>query len=149
MDKRLNDHTLYMRRWREQQGEKYRAYMKAWRAAHKAKISAYNKQYQKEHAVEHRAINKRWRENHPERQVALGKAGAAHQRYPGTLSLYDVMSVIEKSGRKCFWCGKEDLKGRDLTLEHLKPVNDVAKLVVACHSCNCKKLHRTYWPILG
>jgi hypothetical protein len=138
--KRIDDRTLYMRRWREKNRAKNDRYQAAWKKAHRTEIALYNKLYRRAHAKEHRERNARWREANRERFDAGLKVAAAKRRYPGDLCVADVLAVIEKSGRRCHWCGKSKLKGRDLTLEHLKPVNDLAHLTVACLSCNAARL---------
>ena len=59
-----------------------------------------------------------------------------NSRFPGTLTVEDLKKVIEASGGKCCWCGKENLRGRDLTFEHLSHANDPNTFAVACYSCN-------------
>lgn len=138
-DKKLY-RRLYMRKWRDKNREKNDSYQAEWKKAHKAEVSLYNKLYRQAHAKEHREINARWRKNHPDRFDAGLKAAAAKRRYPGEITAADVLVVIERCDRKCYWCGKANLAGRDLTLEHLKPVNDLAHLTVACLSCNAARL---------
>lgn len=72
------------------------------------------------------------------------KAAAANRRYSGRLTGSDVATVFAKANRTCFHCGKKRLRGRDLTLEHLRPVNDVRYLVVSCLACNVARI-----PIRG
>jgi len=53
--------------------------------------------------------------------------------------------LIEKYGKKCFWCGK-DLDDDDITLDHYIPKfeggpNATDNLRLACVSCNHKR-HR-------
>ncbi|HEV3303058.1 MAG TPA: hypothetical protein VG055_25625 [Planctomycetaceae bacterium] len=71
------------------------------------------------------------------------KAASANLKYPGHLTADDVMAVFEKSKRTCCHCGKKNLRGMDLTLEHLKPINDVRYLAISCHACNVARIpHR-------
>jgi hypothetical protein len=68
------------------------------------------------------------------------KACAANRRYPGHLTAADVEFVMERGKRTCHHCGKKNLRGMNLTLEHLKPVNDVRYLAVSCHACNVARI---------
>jgi len=61
----------------------------------------------------------------------------------GTLLGYEVREyLLEKFGRKCVYCGKEDIK--DLEVEHIIPKtrggsNRISNLTLACQKCNSKK----------
>lgn len=90
----------------------------------------------------------RWKAANPELAIATSKANLAKRRYPNTGELDGamVLEVIRRAGGKCHWCGKENLKGRDLTLEHLQPVNQIEHLTIACARCNCAKLANTKDP---
>ena len=60
----------------------------------------------------------------------------------GELQGYEVREyVLEKFGRKCSYCGKQDVP---LEIEHITPKakggsNRVSNLCLACHECNTKK----------
>lgn len=64
----------------------------------------------------------------------------ANRRYPGEITSEDVLAVFERGNRTCVHCGKAELSGRDLTIEHLRPVNDVRFIAVSCFSCNAAKI---------
>lgn len=81
-----------------------------------------------------------FRRAHPELQKYRQAARLANQRYPGRLTVTDARRIFEASGGICYWCKRDGLKGWQLTLEHLKPVNDPAYIVAACYSCNCARL---------
>lgn len=54
------------------------------------------------------------------------------------------VSVIDRDGHKCRYCGKSGLYKRALTLDHLVPVvrggkDELSNVVVSCMHCNCKK----------
>jgi len=61
----------------------------------------------------------------------------------GTLFGYEVREyLLEKFGRKCAYCGKENVK--DLEIEHIIPKtrggsNRISNLTLACQKCNLKK----------
>jgi 5-methylcytosine-specific restriction endonuclease McrA len=65
----------------------------------------------------------------------------------GTLFGYEVREyLLEKFGRKCAYCGKENIP--DLEVEHIIPKtrggsNRVGNLTIACKKCNLKKGNRT------
>ncbi len=73
-----------------------------------------------------------------ERRIFTAKAASANRAYRGKghITLEDIVEVVKNSGRTCHWCNKKNLQGRDLTLEHLKPINDKKYLAIACQSCN-------------
>lgn len=60
----------------------------------------------------------------------------------------DRAAIIARDGRVCYLCGKSNLRGRDLTLDHVVPLfrggNHTAdNLRVACDYCNKSKGART------
>lgn len=60
----------------------------------------------------------------------------------GTLTGTDVRAVLLPA--VCFYCGREDLKGVDLTLDHRLPLhlggpNTPVNIVCSCQSCNKSK----------
>lgn len=57
-------------------------------------------------------------------------------RFPGVLSAGDLRDIIVRDGPICCWCGKGDLRGRELTFEHLGHTNDVSTMTIACARCN-------------
>lgn len=135
--------------------EKRAEYMRNFRATH-PDYKIYMREYRKKHRAKVYADRQAWREANRERNAKLAnnwyhthlfiatcgkKAAAANKYYPGKLTTKDVAGVIEKSGRKCHWCGRENLSGQNLTLEHLRPINDIQYLVIACKSCNSARLH--------
>lgn len=67
-------------------------------------------------------------------------SGVEYQQ--GTLAGYEVREyLLEKWGRKCAYCGKEDVQ---LEVEHIIPKsrggsNRISNLTLACRSCNLKK----------
>lgn len=71
-------------------------------------------------------------------------AGMEYQQ--GTLQGYEIREyLLEKWGRKCVYCQKEDVS---LEIEHLIPKsrggsNRASNLTVACHPCNQKKNNLT------
>ena len=68
-------------------------------------------------------------------------SGVEYQQ--GTLKGYEVREyLLEKFGRKCAYCGKENIPG--LEVEHIIPKardgsNRVSNLTIACKKCNDKK----------
>lgn len=120
-------------------------YMKKWRAANKDRIRQYRRKQYIEHREEQIAYSTRWGQENPERFSLQRKAVSANLRYSGKITTADVEAVIARCGRMCHWCGKQDLANRDLTLEHLRPINDPRHLVIACLSCNAAKI-QIYGP---
>ena len=65
----------------------------------------------------------------------------------GELLGYEIREyLLEKFGRKCAYCGKENIK--DLEVEHIIPKtrggsNRVSNLTIACKKCNLKKSNQT------
>lgn len=133
--------SVYMRKWREKKGEAWKEYMRKWRANHKAQVKANRKSYyQRTRQVEiDRAKN--WASENPEKAKNIGRARKATIKYSGSIDAAGVKEIFERDNYTCYWCGKSDLKGRDLTLEHLEPINCKDKLKTACGSCNSARLH--------
>jgi len=67
----------------------------------------------------------------------------------GTLQGYEVREyLLEKFGRKCCYCGKENIPLIPLEIEHIIPksrggTNRIDNLCLACHECNQKKGNMT------
>jgi hypothetical protein len=118
----------------------YPEYMKRWRAANKARIKEWAKGWYRKNRVKEIARATQRVADDYGRHLLLCKVTKANLTYPGRLTLKDLLTVIERSGRRCYWCGKENLEGRDLTLEHLQPVNDVQHLTIACLTCNAARI---------
>ena len=83
---------------------------------------------------------KEYRQRDPWKTLMMVKAASANRRYPGKLTWRDMATVFERQGRICFYCGKTDLHGRDLTIEHIKPINDPQFLTVSCLACNIARI---------
>jgi hypothetical protein len=87
-------------------------------------------------------ISTEWNRRNPEWHKFATAARLANKRYPGKITTSDIAEIVVRSGRICHWCEKQDLSGRDLTLEHLRPENDKDSIVVACLSCNARRRQR-------
>jgi len=122
------------------QGYKDPDYMKKWREANKDKVRKQRKNYYEANKDRTKEEAVLWAKENAERVSFSNKAKSANQTYPGHLTVDDIAEIVEKSGRVCHWCGKENLEGEDLTLEHLKPTNDKRFLAIACNRCNAGKL---------
>ena len=135
-------HAAEMRAWREKNSEHYKAYRAQWRLSNAAHLKEYGRQRYEESKDHQKARATQWQKDHPERVRLQWKVAPANRRYPGTITVDDVVAVLKRCGRVCCWCGKSDLRDRDFTLEHLKPFNSRDCLAIACRSCNSKKFQR-------
>lgn len=116
-------------------------YMQKWRAVNAERIKQQRRAYYEAHRDRTKQEAMEWARSNRYRYALSCKAATANRRYQGKITIEDVETIIERCGRVCYWCGKADLAGRDLTLEHLKPMNDKSVIVIACHRCNCRRLH--------
>ncbi len=125
-----------------QSDERYRdpEYMAKWREANRERIKEYRKQRYLNHRKDEILAASRWISEHYDDFLLQRKAVSANARYPGTITTDDVRKIIEKCNGACHWCDKKNLKGRDLTIEHLAPVNNPDNIVLACFSCNCSRI---------
>lgn len=130
--------ATYMRGWRAKNAEHSKEYMRQWRAEHREQVKASRRAYYFANKEKANAESTRWSKENPEGP----RASRANARYDGKLSHREVRAVFARDNFTCYWCGKEDLKGDDLTIEHLEPHNDAECITTACRSCNSKKLHR-------
>lgn len=133
------DAAAYAKKYAQENKEKIHAYRKIWKAKNKDKTAVYRRRnylkYQearKKYANEHR---------NPARTLLGKKASCANKRYPGKITIKDIDFIIQRDGKKCHWCKKQITEKGDLTLEHLKPVNDVQYLTIACLACNNSRKH--------
>lgn len=113
---------------------------KRWAEEHADYLKAYKRAYHKKHRARYRKHLRAWVKKNPERNALLKKVTVANRLYPDRITLKDLLAVVEASGRKCHWCGKEGLAGRDLTLEHLQPFNRRECLAISCLSCNAARI---------
>lgn len=139
MDKK--SHAAYMREWRAAHPE-YAEYMRQYRIEHREKVYADRRAWRAQNRKRNAELALEWRAKNPVLAACATKASVANRRFPGKLTAQDVVEVVERSGYKCHWCGKENLQGADLTLEHLQPLNDKKYLVIACRSCNSAQKHK-------
>lgn len=139
--KDLKTHAAYMRKWRKKNGRKWKAYMKKWRSVNQGRIKSTRRRYYRKNRTIELASVKAWQKTNPLRRKAI-KAAFIARRYPGRIDANLVLFIFKRDKRTCHWCGKKNLRGRQLTLEHLKPRNSKRTLTVACLSCNTRRLHR-------
>jgi hypothetical protein len=113
-----------------------------WRARNRKRLKLWGKRYYARTKTKQKRKAIQWQKDNPERFRLITKAVSANAKYPGHLTVNQVEEIIQRCGRVCHWCGRENLSGRVLTLEHLKPINDSRFIVVACLQCNAAKLHK-------
>ena len=123
------------------QGYKDPLYMQKWRAANRERIRLSRRAYYEAHKADEIANAMRHIYEHYGRFLLGRRAVHANRRYQGRFSVADVAAIFDRDKRTCYWCGRENLTGRSLTLEHLKPVNDPAHVVTACLPCNAARKH--------
>ena len=134
-------HKRYMREWRKKNKKAYRKYRFKYLEDNKEKLKEQAKKYYVKHRKELIRQATERQNNHPLKSLRL-KVVSANKRYPDRIKLADVLFVVDKYKNTCHWCGKKDLQGRDLTLEHLKPINKREFLTLACLKCNGSKRHK-------
>lgn len=117
-------------------------YLATWRAANREHLKAYRHERYLAHRAEEIANAERWTGSNYERHLIQLKVSAANRRYPDHITIRDVDAVIAAANRTCRWCGKRNLKGKDLTLEHVEPFNRRECLGIACHACNAARIPR-------
>lgn len=125
------------------QGYKDPDYMKKWRAANRERLLQYSREKYAANREKAKAATISWQRRNPDRVRLTNKVACANKRYPGKITIDDLITIIERDGRKCKWCGRKNLNGWNLTLEHLQPYNSLETLTIACFRCNasrCSKL---------
>jgi hypothetical protein len=118
----------------------YPEYLKKWRAENKARIKEYAHKRYLEHREEAVQYALKTNKENPERHRLSSKIYAANSRYPGKITAKQFEEIVTRLGPTCYWCHKPGLSGRDLTLEHLQPINDPKYIVIACFECNAAKI---------
>lgn len=94
------------------------------------------------------AYKRRNRHRFRDRQKLYDAARHANERAakygsPGVLTPEDVETIL--ASRTCHWCGRSDLTGRDLTVDHIVGLHDKSatntrdNLAPSCSSCNARK----------
>lgn len=130
----------YQKKWAEENRDKINAAGKRWRDKNKEKRKIYRRKYY----LKHQEFLKEYSNSHRDRQRSqlCKRASRANKRYPGRITIKDIDFIVNRDGWNCYWCKKKIEKLNDLTLEHLKPVNKVEYLTIACLVCNCARLHK-------
>lgn len=133
----------YMRKWRKD-NEHFKEYQRKYREKNKARIAAQRAEHRRKNAKQIEERERARREADPFLFVCRKKAVKANKYYSDgpRLTADDIKAVVERCGWKCHWCGKKIEEPSDLTLEHLKPTNDLENLTIACLSCNSAKIHQ-------
>ena len=114
-------------------------YMQKYREAKQEQIAQQRREYYEKHRDELIRQATQRAKNDPFRRQLRARALFANSRYPGTITADDLLAVINRDGRICYWCGAEELDGFDLTIEHLEPINHIDYLTIACRSCNAAR----------
>jgi hypothetical protein len=109
---------------------------RAWKLANADRVKESRKRYYQKHKERTKKYSVDYQRAHPYETLLRNKAASANRRYPGSLSIADMRALVERDGRKCHWCGKDDLQNSDFTLEHLEPFNRLDCITIACLPCN-------------
>jgi len=143
----------YSDTWKINHSDKWKEYMQNYREKHKEQIRANRKAYYQLHKNDTKKYATEWHRQNPDKAEAINRVNSANKKYKGKLTAEMVRKIIIREKRTCHWCGKTNLHGRDLTLEHLERINDPEKIVLACFSCNAKRIigehHNQYSKIEG
>jgi 5-methylcytosine-specific restriction endonuclease McrA len=115
---------------------------KVWKSGNRSRLREYAKEYYAQNDQQIRAKAYEWRRKNVLLYSFYRKAFVANHRFPGHITAQELLAILDKQGTKCYWCGKDNLVGHDLTLEHLKPFNSPENLVFACRSCNSSNIPR-------
>src|SRR4029077_11652277 len=115
-------------------------YIRRWRHKNRKHVLTYSRNYYKTHADHYIRLASEWRKRNPYRWLLAQKATVCNRRYVGRFTMRDIEEILKRGDRTCFHCGKRPLEGRDLTIEHLRPVNDKRYVVVSCFSCNAARI---------
>lgn len=137
----MNKKTEYMKKWRAKNSKTWSEYMKGWREKNKEKLKKDRKIWYTKHKEQENNQARQWIKENKERWALHTRRTHANRRYPGKLTIKDVEEIVLTNKRMCYWCHKTELKGKDMTLEHLKPMNDKRFIVLACWKCNAARLH--------
>lgn len=132
--------AAYMREWRNNNREELLKKEQARRDKNREHTRTWKKEWYAKNSERVLNQQKARREADPWQALMYAKVNSANQRYPGKLKVAEVAEVFEKANRTCHWCGKKNLTGRDLTLEHLEPINDIRYLTVSCLACNSARI---------
>lgn len=131
---------------------------RAWRQANKQRIAETLRDYRKNNpdkigAIQRKHLAKLAQED-PARLKEYRRVGWANRRArekaaPGRFSRADVLRMTEAQGGRCWYCLK---KVEKLEVEHRIPLsrggsNDPSNLVMACGSCNKRKMTKMPWEL--
>lgn len=130
-------HAVAVKKWREQNKDKYKEQKKRDREKHKERYASYLKE---------------WRMSNKDRfRAYLNNRKSKHKN--GYVSPDEWLAILEKYDGKCIYCERSG----NLTQDHWIPLarggkHTASNIVPACQSCNRHKYTRTgeeYFALLG
>jgi hypothetical protein len=132
-----------MRKWRKDNLEKAKAYNIKHYHSHRQERIEYSINWIKENPDKYKEYVRKHHQNHlPEHAERQRRRYA--QKINNGCEKTDYREIYERYNYTCQICGKENLSGFDLTIDHILPIakggpHVAENLQVACRSCNCRK----------
>ena len=127
------------------------AHNKAYRETHHAQCRAKEREYAEAHRQERNCSTRKWQTTHHDRMIELSRV--SKQRYRarkaavgGTFNADDIGIMLTNQKGRCWWCGKKTL-AKGYQIDHRIPLskggdNNPSNLVLACPTCNRRKLSK-------
>lgn len=127
--------------WYEANRDAARAQQAEYRRTHPSEIREMDRRYREANRARHNELNRASRKRHPESRASNESARRA--RKAGNGGSHTAKEWLEKCallGNVCFYCGE----AKPLTRDHKVPIarggtDNIANIVPACLSCNCRK----------
>ena len=151
----------YGRQWAKRNPLRVAEKTKRWRAAHIDEVRARDRDsYRRRREVrlpqmralywgrveERREASRQWMKANPEKHVLqVARRRARKIGASGSHSIEQWNALLEKCGRRCTYCGRNDI---GLTRDHVIPLtrggsDDISNIVPSCRSCNSRKGTKT------
>lgn len=126
---------------RERRKDEVTIYLQKYRAEHKEKANAYSKRYRQENKEKILDLNRRYLANNREKIRKQGQLSYAKRKANGgTFTNDEWFALCNQFGNVCVCCGEQER----LTVDHIIPItkggtSDIGNLQPLCKSCNSRK----------
>jgi hypothetical protein len=133
--------TAYMRERRTANNEHVNALRRISRQKNKETVNAVKRRYYAANKEKKAAEDRAYRLANPEKCSAMWHNKRARRKAaPGQHTAAEWLAKLAEHGGACFYCGSKTRITRDHRLAlNRGGTNDIANIVPACLSCNCRK----------
>lgn len=135
-------------KWQRDNPDKVEGRRRRFHKARPEATAVYSRRYREKNLEKTREKDRRWRENNRDKMLAqVERRRARMMEAQGEFTGHDVIAMIKKTGRVCFYCGDNIKK---FQIDHFIPLsrggtNWPDNIVISCRSCNLRKGAKMPW----